>query len=75
MSFFAICWESIRIIWTRDAGAGCVASGAIQLECALDGKANYIVSGDGHLLTLKTFNDVVILKPADFLIRAIERVE
>lgn len=37
------------------------------LECALEGDANYIVSGDKHLLRLKEFRGVVILPPAGFL--------
>lgn len=41
----------------------------IFLECALDGKADYIISGDRHLLDLKTYRDIQILKPKDFLIK------
>ena len=37
------------------------------LECALDGRAGYIVTGDGHLLDLKTFKGIRIVKIADFL--------
>jgi len=37
------------------------------LECALEGDAQYIVSGDKHLLKLKEFKGVVILPPAGFL--------
>jgi len=39
----------------------------IILECALEGKVDYIVSGDKHLLNLKEFNGIKILKPAEFL--------
>ena len=37
------------------------------LECAVDGQADYIVSGDIHLLELQTFQDVDILTVKDFL--------
>lgn len=39
------------------------------LECAVEGKAQYIVSGDKqHLLPLKEYQGVKILSPAEFLI-------
>ena len=38
------------------------------LECALEGKAQYIISGDRkHLLPLKEYQGTKILSPADFL--------
>lgn len=37
------------------------------LECAVCAKADYIVSGDSDLLTLKHFKKVKILSPSDFL--------
>ncbi len=38
------------------------------LECALEGKVQYIVSGDKrHILPLKKFQGIEILSPADFL--------
>ena len=38
------------------------------LECALEGKADYIVSGDKkHLQPLKKFQSILILSPAKFL--------
>ena len=38
------------------------------LELALDGKADYIITGDKkHLLPLKTFRGIPILSPTDFL--------
>lgn len=39
----------------------------IILECALDGMAAYIVSGDKHLLALEQFRGIPILTPAQFL--------
>lgn len=37
------------------------------LECAVKAKADYIVSGDAHLLDLKEYKGIRILKPAQFL--------
>jgi len=37
------------------------------LACAVDGSADYVVSGDGHLLDLKQFRGVQIKTPAEFL--------
>lgn len=41
----------------------------IFLDCAVDGRANYIVSGDKHLLDLEIYNDIQILKAKDFLVK------
>ena len=38
----------------------------IILECALACNADYIVSGDRHLLALKEYRGIKIVKPADF---------
>jgi len=37
------------------------------LECAVEAKADAIVTGDAHLLKLKTFRGISIMSPADFL--------
>lgn len=37
------------------------------LEIAVDGHADYIVSGDSHLLSLNPFRGIPIIKPAEFL--------
>jgi hypothetical protein len=37
------------------------------LECALAGRAAYIVSGKRHLLELKEYQQMVILTPVEFL--------
>ena len=37
------------------------------LSLALDGHADYIVSGDGDLLSLSPFRGIAIIKPAEFL--------
>jgi len=36
------------------------------LECAIAGQADLIVSGDRHLLDLKSFQNIPIIRPADF---------
>lgn len=41
------------------------------LACALDGKADYLVSGDRHLLALGTFKGIQIVTAEQFL-RALE---
>jgi putative PIN family toxin of toxin-antitoxin system len=43
------------------------------LECAKEGSASYIVTGDKHLLDLKEYNGIMILTPTGFL--AILRLE
>lgn len=40
----------------------------IFLECAIDGKADYIISGDKHLLDLGMYKGIQIIKSKDFLI-------
>jgi putative PIN family toxin of toxin-antitoxin system len=37
------------------------------LECAVKAKADFIVSGDGHLLNLKEYEGIRIITPAQFL--------
>jgi uncharacterized protein len=37
------------------------------LECAIEGRAQYIVSGDKDLLALKAFRGIQILRAAEFL--------
>lgn len=37
------------------------------LECALEGKSEYIISGDRHLLNLGEYEGIKILRAADFL--------
>jgi len=38
------------------------------LECAEEGDADYIVSGDKHLLRLKTYDSIKIINPSDYWI-------
>jgi uncharacterized protein len=37
------------------------------LECALEAKADFIISGDRHLLNLKTYQEIRIVTPAEML--------
>lgn len=39
------------------------------LECALESQANYIISGDQHLLRLGTFEGIPIISPRAYLTR------
>lgn len=36
------------------------------LRCALAGRAEFVISGDRHLLTLNTYRRIKILSPAEF---------
>ena len=51
---------------TFDAVAADPADNKI-LECAVAGKADYLVSGDKHLLSLEDLRGMPIVKVADFL--------
>jgi len=42
------------------------------VQCALVGGASHIVSGDKHLLALKNYKDIAIVRPIDFLSFAAE---
>ena len=37
------------------------------IECAVDGSVNYIISKDKHLLKIKEYKGIKILKPEEFL--------
>ena len=37
------------------------------LECAIESRADYIISGDKHLLELKSYRSIPILNPIQFL--------
>jgi uncharacterized protein len=37
------------------------------IECAIEGKVQYIVTGDKDLLVLRTFRDIQIVRAGDFL--------
>jgi putative PIN family toxin of toxin-antitoxin system len=37
------------------------------LECAVACRANYVISGDHHLINLKSFENIPVVTPSDFL--------
>jgi len=41
----------------------------IFLECALDGKADYIISGDYHLLNIGSYKGIQIVRAKNFLMK------
>lgn len=43
------------------------------IECAVEAGADYIISGDSHLLNLEKYNAIKILKVTDFLLILNER--
>ncbi len=45
----------------------------IYLACAVEGAADFIVSGDHHLTDLKIFRRIPIVNPAIFLMLIAER--
>jgi hypothetical protein len=40
----------------------------IFLECALDGNADFIISGDRHLLDIKVYKGIEIVRAGEFLL-------
>jgi putative PIN family toxin of toxin-antitoxin system len=45
------------------------------LECAIEAKAAFIVTGDEHLLALDPYRGIAILRPRHFLDRAPGKIE
>ena len=43
------------------------------IECAIEAGSDYIISSDKHLLKVREFQGIVIVRPADFLQRWLER--
>jgi len=39
----------------------------IIVDCAVEGRTDYIVSGDNHLLSLNTVEGISVVTPSDFL--------
>ena len=37
------------------------------IECAVEGKADYIVTGDHHLLEIKKFQKIAVVSPSEFI--------
>jgi predicted nucleic acid-binding protein len=60
------CTEHVQPTETPDAVAGDIDDNRI-LECAVAARAEFIVTGDSHLLRLSHFRNIHILKVADFM--------
>jgi len=41
----------------------------IFLECAVDGKADAVITGDRHILNLGAYGGIQIVRPKDFLVK------
>ena len=41
----------------------------IFLECALDGGADFLISGDRHLLDIKVYKGIKIVRASEFLLK------
>ena len=63
LEFCNIAKISEKIIYVKDD-----ADDDKILECAVASRSAYIVSGDKHLIKLKSFRNIKILKPAEFLV-------
>jgi len=68
--------EVLPVIWSMGTlSAPRVSVAAVRddpddnriLECALEAEAHFIVSGDRHLLALKTYHSISIVTPRRFL--------
>lgn len=59
----SVCFEPVKTssAVTRDE------SDNIYIECAVEGDAQYIVSGDEHLLELDEYQGIIVLSPASFV--------
>jgi uncharacterized protein len=61
-------WSFSRNVATRQTVTDCADPDDNRvLECALDGHATVIVTGDAHLLKLHPYRNIPILKPKQFL--------
>ena len=59
--------ESVMVEGSLEANASRDPSDNMFLAAAVEGDADYIVSGDRDLLTLKAYRAIPILRPAAFL--------
>jgi predicted nucleic acid-binding protein len=59
--------RDLLLLYSSDIKASRDLADNIFLELAVDGKADYIVSGDKDLLILKSFQGIPILTPAELL--------
>lgn len=63
----ALATESVVVEGTLDVQASRDPSDDVVLAAALEGEADYLVTGDRDLLILAAHRSVKILRPADFL--------
>ncbi|MBI5410361.1 MAG: putative toxin-antitoxin system toxin component, PIN family [Nitrospirae bacterium] len=72
--------EDIRDVMALFAGGAILVTGATSvsasisdpddipvLACAVEGQADYLVTGDGDLLRLRSYQRIQIIQPTDFL--------
>ncbi len=66
--FIRLAWSKATFVTPRSTVNVCrdPADNHI-LECALEGQADFIVTGDKDLLTLKFFHNIQIVTPVDFI--------
>jgi len=62
LSFSTMVFPTIKIDFIKSD-----PSDNMILECAVDGKADYIVSGDRHMLNIKRYKNIPILNAKDML--------
>ena len=68
--FLEIIFKIAAVIKTKLKLDACVdKKDNMLLECAVEGKADYLISGDDHLLRLKKFRNVRIVSVKEFLER------
>ena len=66
--FLEIIFKIVIVIKTKLKLNVCVdEKDNMFLECAVEGKADYLISGDDHLLRLKKFRNVKIVSVKEFL--------
>ena len=66
--FLEIIFKIVIVIKTKLKLNVCVdEKDNMFLECAVEGKADYLISGDGDLLRLKKFRNVKIVSVKEFL--------
>ena len=66
--FLEIIFKIAAVIKTKLKLDACVdKKDNMLLECAVEGKADYLISGDDHLLRLKKFRNARIVSVKEFL--------
>ncbi len=61
-------WRAARLVETHIRLSDCADPDDNRiLECALSARADFIVTGDRHLLVLNPYRDIQIVRPREFL--------